>query len=190
MTKDERKEQKRKEAFRKWARQHAKLRRNLRKHGGDILQSGNFKSTNSFIQHGSVSVHSHSIRVAECSLKLEKFLEKLGIHCHERDLVRGALLHDYFLYDWHDKYSHEKLHGFHHPNVALENASREYQLTPREREVLQALVTSDKTAQEIAHEIGMSRAAFYRHIASLNEKTGTKARVGLLQFYYNDINGK
>ena len=78
MTKDERKEQKRKEAFRKWARQHAKLRRNLRKHGGDILQSGNFKSTNSFIQHGSVSVHSHSIRVAECSLKLEKFLEKLG----------------------------------------------------------------------------------------------------------------
>lgn len=118
MMKDERKEQKRKEAFRKWARQHAKLRRNLRKHGGDILQSGNFKSTNSFIQHGSVSVHSHSIRVAECSLKLEKFLEKLGIHCHERDLVRGALLHDYFLYDWHDKYSHEKLHGFHHPNVA------------------------------------------------------------------------
>lgn len=78
MMKDERKEQKRKEAFRKWARQHAKLRRNLRKHGGDILQSGNFKSTNSFIQHGSVSVHSHSIRVAECGLKLEKFLEKLG----------------------------------------------------------------------------------------------------------------
>ena len=65
-----------------------------------------------------------------------------------------------------------------------------YGLTQREREVLQALVTSDKTAQEIAHEIGMSRAAFYRHIASLNEKTGTKARVGLLQFYYNDINGK
>ena len=103
MMKDERKEQKRKEAFR----------------------------------HGSVSVHSHSIRVAECSLKLEKFLEKLGIHCHERDLVRGALLHDYFLYDWHDKYSHEKLHGFHHPHVALENASREYQLTPRERDIIQ-----------------------------------------------------
>ena len=65
-----------------------------------------------------------------------------------------------------------------------------YGLTQREREVLQALVTSDKPAQEIAHEIGMSRAAFYRHIASINEKTGTKARVGLLQFYYNDINGK
>ena len=90
MMKDERKEQKRKEAFRKWARQHAKLRRNLRKHGGDILQSGNFKSTNSFIQHGSVSVHSHSIRVAECSLKLEKFLEKLGIQLSRTGPGSGA----------------------------------------------------------------------------------------------------
>lgn len=136
MTKDERKEQKRKEAFRKWARQHAKLRRNLRKHGGDILQSGNFKSTNSFIQHGSVSVHSHSIRVAECSLKLEKFLEKLGIHCHERDLVRGALLHDYFLYDWHDPDPSHRLHGFRHAGFALRNAGRDFSLGPIERNMI------------------------------------------------------
>ena len=136
MMKDERKEQKRKEAFRKWARQHAKLRRNLRKHGGDILQSGNFKSTNSFIQHGSVSVHSHSIRVAECSLKLEKFLEKLGIHCHERDLVRGALLHDYFLYDWHDPEPWHRLHGFRHPFFALRNAEDDFTLGERERNII------------------------------------------------------
>lgn len=136
MTRNERKEQKRKEAFRKWAQRHAELRRELRGHAGDILQSGNFKSTNKFIQHGSVSVHSHSIRVAECSLKLKKFLEKFGIHCQERDLVRGALLHDYFLYDWHDKYSHEKLHGFHHPEVALKNASRDYDLTLREQDII------------------------------------------------------
>ena len=38
--------------------------------------------------------------------------------------------------------------------------------------------------------VSYTHLAFYRHIASLNEKTGTKARVGLLQFYYNDINGK
>ena len=136
MMKDERKEQKRKEAFRKWARQHAKLRRNLRKHGGDILQSGNFKSTNSFIQHGSVSVHSHSIRVAECSLKLEKFLEKLGIHCHERDLVRGALLHDYFLYNWREHNDDHKLHGFYHARKAMENAERDFGLNPVEANII------------------------------------------------------
>ena len=139
MMKDERKEQKRKEAFRKWARQHAKLRRNLRKHGGDILQSGNFKSTNSFIQHGSVSVHSHSIRVAECSLKLEKFLEKLGIHCHERDLVRGALLHDYFLYDWRRREEGHRLHGLRHPRIALDNARRDFVLTSREEDIIRWL---------------------------------------------------
>lgn len=98
MMKDERKEQKRKEAFRKWARQHAKLRRNLRKHGGDILQSGNFKSTNSFIQHGSVSVHSHSIRVAGMQLKSWKNFSKNLASTVTTGLVRGALLHDYFLY--------------------------------------------------------------------------------------------
>lgn len=30
----------------------------------------------------------------------------------------------------------------------------------------------------------ISRAALYRHLTSLNEKTGTKSRIGLVQFYY------
>ncbi|MBO4982038.1 MAG: hypothetical protein J6C84_09115 [Lachnospiraceae bacterium] len=30
----------------------------------------------------------------------------------------------------------------------------------------------------------ISRAALYRHITSLNEKTQTKSRIGLMQFYY------
>ncbi len=32
---------------------------------------------------------------------------------------RGALLHDYFLYDWHDPDPSHRLHGFHHPARAL-----------------------------------------------------------------------
>lgn len=46
------------------------------------------------------------------------------------------------------------------------------------------LLTSDKSVQDIAGELYISRAALYRHIANLNEKTGTKSRVGLIQFYY------
>ena len=30
----------------------------------------------------------------------------------------------------------------------------------------------------------ISRAALYRHINTLNEKTATKGRIGLIQFYY------
>ena len=50
--------------------------------------------------------------------------------------------------------------------------------------LMMKLLTSDKSVQDIAGELYISRAALYRHIANLNEKTGTKSRVGLIQFYY------
>lgn len=62
--------------------------------------------------------------------------------------------------------------------------SEQYALTNREREVLQTLLSSDENVQDIAHALGISRAAIYRHISNMNEKTATKARMGLIQFYY------
>ena len=62
--------------------------------------------------------------------------------------------------------------------------SSEYALTDREQEVLQTLLSSDENVQDIAHTLGISRAAIYRHISNMNEKTETKARIGLIQFYY------
>lgn len=58
-------------------------------------------------------------------------------------------------------------------------------LTEREQEVLQILLLSDDGMQEIADILFVSRAMLYRHVAALNEKTGTKSRIGLIQFYYN-----
>ena len=60
----------------------------------------------------------------------------------------------------------------------------QYNLTEREREVLRALLSSGENVQDIAHTLGISRAAIYRHISNMNEKTATKARMGLIQFYY------
>lgn len=62
--------------------------------------------------------------------------------------------------------------------------SKAFSLTTREEDVLKMLLTSDDNVQEIAAQLFISRAALYRHIASLNEKTATKSRIGLLQFYY------
>ena len=59
--------------------------------------------------------------------------------CNKHDLIRGALLHDYFLYDWHDKTQipqRKRLHGFWHPGIALRNAEKEYKLTDRQREII------------------------------------------------------
>lgn len=59
-----------------------------------------------------------------------------------------------------------------------------HRLTEREREVLQKLLVSDGSVQDIADELYISRASLYRHISSMNEKTGTRSRVGLIQYYY------
>ena len=59
-----------------------------------------------------------------------------------------------------------------------------FSLTEREQEVMKLLLTSDGNVQDLAGELFISRAALYRHLTSLNEKTNTKSRIGLLQFYY------
>ena len=47
-------------------------------------------------------------------------------------------MHDYFLYDWHDKYrdNYQRLHGFYHPGIALRNAQKEYSLSDREKDII------------------------------------------------------
>lgn len=123
------------EKIRKRHEQKRELYRLLKEHASDILESQNFQSTRNYIQHGTMPVHRHCIDVARQSIAISKFL---GISCSERELIRGALLHDYFLYDWHDKTreNYQSLHGFYHPGIALRNASREYNLTPREKDII------------------------------------------------------
>lgn len=111
------------------------LQHKIKQAAPDILQSENFESTKCYIQHGNMTVNSHCMNVAKYSIAIS---EKLRIRCNERELIRGALLHDYFLYDWHSK-EHVpiyKLHGFFHPGTALKNASKEYALTKREADII------------------------------------------------------
>ena len=119
----------------KKSRRMWKIENLIKAEGNDILHSRNHKSTRKAIQHGNVSVRRHAINVARYSLLID---EKLGIKCNKRDLIRGALLHDYFLYDWHDKdhISPLRLHGFFHPGIALRNAEKEYRLSTKEKDII------------------------------------------------------
>ena len=72
---------------------------------------------------------------------------------------------------------------------AFDRFVKQYSLTSREQDVLQALLESDDSVQNIAASLYISRAALYRHITSINKKTHTKSRIGLLQFYYSRENG-
>ncbi|MGN0377617.1 MAG: LuxR family transcriptional regulator [Suilimivivens sp.] len=63
--------------------------------------------------------------------------------------------------------------------------AKQFSLTEREQEVMKLLLTSDENVQDLAGKLYISRAALYRHLTSLNEKTDTRSRIGLLQFYYS-----
>ena len=123
---------------RKWQRRLERYRviqKQIREEAPDILRSKNFNHMKRHIQHGNVSVNAHVMNVARYSIAIS---ERLHIACSKRDLIRGALLHDYCLYDWHipDKENPHRLHGFYHPGVALRNASKEYELTEREKNII------------------------------------------------------
>lgn len=129
------KNRKRKTKYQAFYEKEKRLHKLLREHASDILESKNFLRTKEHIQHGNMTVHQHCQNVAKYSVAISEFLK---IRCDKRDLIRGALLHDYFLYDWHDKDHRSiwRLHGFFHPGRALANASKEYKLTEKEKEII------------------------------------------------------
>ncbi|HPT85545.1 MAG TPA: HD domain-containing protein [Bacillota bacterium] len=106
-------------------------------YGEDILASEGMKKSAGFVQHGGVSTYDHSVAVALCSLKMALRLSSaLGLNVNLRSLVRGALLHDYFLYDWHDPSRTPRFHGYTHPKTALLNAERDFCLNNIERDII------------------------------------------------------
>lgn len=99
-----------------------------------IVSSPEMQSTKEYIQHGNISVFSHSIMVARYSVKLAQLLH---IDCDIESLARGAFLHDFFLYDWHDKANRgEGLHGFKHPERARINAAKNFDINTTEIDII------------------------------------------------------
>lgn len=92
----------------------------LETYAGDILHSKGMDMEKRFFQHGTVTVFDHSVAVALMCLQL------------------AALLHDYFLYDWHIKEKGRPLHGTHHARRAMKNAERDFGLNKIERNMILA----------------------------------------------------
>lgn len=51
---------------------------------------------------------------------------------------RGGLLHDLFLYDWHDHFKEtgSRFHGFTHPKSAFKNADQFFHLNKVEKDII------------------------------------------------------
>ncbi len=87
-----------------------------------------------FLQHGRISVYAHSLKVTAMCLLIAG---ALPWPVNYRALVRGALLHDYFLYDWHVPDQSHRLHGFSHAGKALQNAKRDFALGQIEQDMIE-----------------------------------------------------
>ena len=86
-------------------------------------------------QHHNSSIYDHVMDVSYFSYSACKFL-KLDY----RSAARGALLHDFFLYDWrnHDvpDLPAEKFHGIEHPKIAVANAKKHFNLNDIEEDII------------------------------------------------------
>jgi len=105
----------------------------IRKQAASLSRTGRLSALRGFRQHGVCTVWDHSLGVASLALRLAR---RLRLRVDEASLVRGALLHDYFLYDWHVADPDRPLHGFYHPRAALENARRDYPINVVEADII------------------------------------------------------
>ncbi len=88
-----------------------------------------------YIQHGKSSTYSHCKIVAYYSYCLAI---KINLKIDYASLVKGAFLHDFYLYDWHTKNDGHNLHAFTHPKKAAENASKNFDLNLKEINIIES----------------------------------------------------
>ena len=105
----------------------------LRVYARATLNTEKVQSMRGYLQHGDTTTLDHAIAVAYYSLMLDR---KWNLNCDKSSLVRGALLHDYFLYDWHIKDPTRPAHATHHAAAALRNARRDFSLNPTEENMI------------------------------------------------------
>ncbi len=101
----------------------------------DLIKDENVQKMRNFNQHARTSCYQHCMQVAYYTYLICKKLNLDYISA-----TRGAMLHDLFLYDWHNHVSEEKgfknLHAFSHPKIALKNANKFFELNEIEQDVI------------------------------------------------------
>ena len=111
------------------------LRAYVRALGRDVRNSSVWAYMSSVTHHGSSPRSMHCEDVAVEALTLAMMLH---INVSERELVRAALLHDGFRYDWKVKSERARFHAFVHGRLAVCEAEKEFRLTKKERNCITA----------------------------------------------------
>lgn len=99
----------------------------------DLLDNEVVLQMKQYMHHGHTTCFQHCLNVSYYNYLLCKLLS-----LDARAGARAGLLHDLFLYDWHDyvKGKGQKMHGWTHAATALTNVKRYFEITPVEEDII------------------------------------------------------
>ena len=100
----------------------------------DLVFSEPVLQMKQYMQHGTTTTFDHCLNVSYYNYLVCK---KFGLNAKAG--ARAGMLHDLFLYDWHSyplKKWDRLRHGATHPKRAYENASKHFDLTPCEKDII------------------------------------------------------
>ncbi len=100
-----------------------------------IQKNEHVQEMDQFCHHRVTTTLRHCYRVARLSMKMA---DRLHWKVDARSLARGAMLHDFYLYEFKQEPINGWMHGTGHPKKALENARIYYDLNPKEENIIRS----------------------------------------------------
>ena len=90
-----------------------------------VMQMKNYR------QHFDVNCYDHCYDVAKTMYKVTK-----KFNLDYVSATRASMLHDLFLYDWHERKGRQNFHAFRHGKIACQNASKLFELNDKEKDMI------------------------------------------------------
>ena len=87
-----------------------------------------------FSMHRGSNCYEHTFKVVKRAIHHVEISSKKNIN--PEVVLVGAILHDYYLYDWRVDRSKLKGHAKHHVQIALENACKDFDISKEVKEVI------------------------------------------------------
>ena len=98
-----------------------------------LVMDSRIRRLSKYPQHNGSNTLTHCVQVAKRSFALA---EEFGWDIDEKELARGAMLHDYYQYDIKEEGFSAYHHGTSHPVTAMKKAQEDFDLTEKERNII------------------------------------------------------
>ena len=101
-----------------------------------FLNDERIKKMRDINMHRGSNTYEHSFKVAKKSIRYANRSRRKNIDF--KVVLVGAILHDYYLYDWRIEKNKRKKHGRNHPYISSENASKDFQISEKTKKVIES----------------------------------------------------